>query len=99
MLLQNVAIDGGWEFPVTASVFSSPAPIHVVVCEFQRSHKSFTVYIPLIPRVPGGAQRRSSRGRMPATAHILVCRSEGALAGYVDCVAAEEGLAIIAANL
>lgn len=97
--MQSVDIDGSWEFPVTSSVFSSPAPIHVVVCEFQRSHRSFSVYLPVIPRLPGGALRRSARGWVPATANILVCRSEGALAGYVDCVQGEEGLAIIAANL
>lgn len=97
--LQTIEGEGVLQLPVLSTVFDTPAPIELAVITFQRSEKTFTALFAVLPRRKGGSERRSARGGVLPTAHVLVCRSSGAFAGYTDCVEEERDLAIMAANL
>ncbi len=100
--MQHVAMGPGIEFPLLVSLFPTPASTRMLAITFQRARKTFVVHFPDIPRIVGSASTsgpRRLRNHLPARAQVLVCRSEGVVSGYSDCIAADVRLAIRAADL
>ncbi|TFK80103.1 hypothetical protein K466DRAFT_605617 [Polyporus arcularius HHB13444] len=99
--VQHIAMGPGIELPLLVSLFPTPAPTLMLAITFQRARKTFTVHFPDIPRIVASSTAsgpRRLRNHLPARAHVLVCRSEGAVSGYTDCIQAEFRLAIRAAD-
>ncbi len=98
--VQRIAMGPGIDLPLLVSLFPTPAPTRMLAITFQHARKTFTVHFPDIPRIAdSGTLDRRLRNHLPARAHVLVCRSEGAVSGYSDCIETDTPLAIRAADL
>ncbi len=83
------------DLPVLSPLFPTPAPTVMLAITFMRAKKTYTVHFPDFPRNAG----RVLRNRGTRRSYVLVCRSDGVLAGYKDCDGGDIPLAIRAAEL